>query len=128
MLFHGIKNLAADEFIQGLATLPLVVGRLETKAAAGAAVKLTRWGYEGSSKFRAAVATLRQSGDHLDLADIVPTRAEAERLIHAAGGAIERIERAHVVRGHPFPHINYITSAGEKATVQVQSVGRQFIR
>lgn len=90
---------------------------------------MTRWGWEGAAAHRGVLTQLGRAGDHLELGGIVPTRAEAERLIHQAGGVIERIERAHRSgRGHGFPHINYVTAAGEKATLMVQSVGRQFIR
>ena len=89
--------------------------------------KLTKWGYEGAAKHRGILQTLKKAGTHKELAGIVPTRQEAERLIHQAGGRIRRIERGHRSgTGHTFDHINYITESGEEATLKVQSVGRQL--
>ena len=60
--------------------------------------------------------------------NIIPTRQEAEKLIAYAGGRIERIEKAHQGAGHAYAHINYLTAKGEKATIRVQSVGKEFHR
>lgn len=90
--------------------------------------KLTRWGWEGAAKHRTALRQLAGEGTHVDIGGVIPTRQEAERLIHQAGGRIERVQKAHRDRGHPYAHINYVTAEGKKATLRVESVGREFIR
>lgn len=119
---RGDKAWAVSGAVAGLG-LP-GPGTLYSKGAA----KLTKWGYEGAAKHRAVLSKLQEAGTHVDLHGVVPTRQEAERLIHQARGRIERIQRAHRDRGHPYAHINYITATGEKATLRVESVGREFIR
>jgi hypothetical protein len=104
-------------------------GTAYTKGAA----KLTKWGWEGSAKHRSALRELAAEANeaitHTDVGGIIPTRVEAERLIYQAGGKIERIQKAHPPgKGHTFPHINYTTAGGTKATVRVESVSREFIR
>lgn len=88
-----------------------------------------RYGYDGSKDVRRAVDETAKPGTHETVNNRVPTREEAEQLIYRAGGRIERVERAHPLgKGHGFDHINYTTAEGQKATVQVESVGRQFYR
>jgi hypothetical protein len=56
---------------------------------------------------------------------IVPTLEKAKQLIRSAGGTIDRIEEGHAVGGvseHTYPHINYTTASGSRATVRVESV------
>jgi RHS repeat-associated protein len=119
----GDKAWASGGAIVGGLGLP-GPGTLYAKGAA----KLTKWGVEGAAPHRKILERLKTPGTHEHLDEVVPTRQEAERLIYLAGGKIQRIERAHGARGHPYPHINYITETGEKATLRVESVGRQFIR
>lgn len=88
---------------------------------------LTRWGWAGTKKFLAAVRLLKQPGTHEAIEGIVPTLEEAKALIQKAGGTIDRIEEGHAVGGvseHTYPHINYTTPSGAKATVQVGSIGK----
>ena len=88
---------------------------------------LTRWGWAGTKKFLAAVRLLKQPGTHNAIEGIVPTLEEAKALIQKAGGTIDRIEEGHAVGGaseHTYPHINYTTPSGAKATVEVQSIGK----
>jgi RHS repeat-associated protein len=92
---------------------------------AGPVAKITRWGWPGTKKFLAAVRLLKQPGTHEALEGIVPTLEEAKQLIQQAGGTIDRIEEGHAVGGvseHTYPHINYTTPSGSKATVKVESV------
>jgi RHS repeat-associated protein len=60
---------------------------------------------------------------------IVPTRQEAENLIGAAGGVVQRVDKGAnaTVSTHNFPHINY-TVGNQRYTVRVQSVGKEFDR
>lgn len=127
----NLAGQAGQELAEGhpVASAFHVVLALPLESEGRAAAKLTRWGWEGAAKHSAALRQLGEAATHLEVGGIIPTRAEAERLINQAGGTIERIERAHAPgTGHTVPHINYVTSMGEKATVRVQSVGRQFIR
>jgi hypothetical protein len=46
-------------------------------------------------------------------------------MIEESGGTIDRIEEGHgagSVSPHDYPHINYTTASGLKATVQIQKV------
>ena len=110
-----------EEIVVGSA---LGIGRIT--GASRVAGRLTRWGHEGQARHNSILRALRQAGTHEKLGDIVPTRQEAERLIHQSGGVIRRIERGHRGRGHSYPHINYITKDGKEATIRVESVGRQL--
>jgi hypothetical protein len=97
------------------------------------AQRSTRWGWAGQAKYQNAVRAVRDAGDNAtlgadDLGGILPTRQEAERLIAESGGRVLRIERPHAGLGHKVPHINYRTASGREATIEVQSVGRQFRR
>jgi hypothetical protein len=87
---------------------------------------------DGTAQAREAVKAIKQPGTHATInvggKEVIPTRQVAEKLIASAGGTIERIEKAHKGKGHPYPHINYTTADGKKATVQVESVGKQFYR
>jgi RHS repeat-associated protein len=86
---------------------------------------LTQWGWTGSPAWRAAVREISEPGDHPTVQGKIPTYEEAVRLIRAAGGKIDRVEEAHPADGvstHTYPHINYTTADGLKATVQIQSV------
>jgi len=96
-------------------------------AAEKSIAKLTRWGWTGTKKFLAVVRTVKNPGTHEALDGIVPTIEEAKELIQKAGGTITRIEEGHAVGGvseHTYPHINYTTPSGSKATVRVESIGR----
>src|SRR6266536_1544799 len=60
---------------------------------------------------------------------VIPTRQEAEKLIGAAGGVVQRVDKGAnaTVSTHNFPHINY-TVGNQRYTVRVQSVGKEFDR
>ena len=90
----------------------------------------------GSKQSAQALKIVKQAGTHASLElsgavrktiQYIPTRQEAEKLIAAAGGRIDRIEKAHKGAGHAYPHINY-TINKQKATIRVQSVQKRFIR
>ena len=92
----------------------------------------------GSKASVEAVNILRTAGTHevLEVSGrfgtqkLIPTRQEAEKLIAAAGGRIQRIEKAHTGEGHAYAHINYYLGGDPKktATIRVQSVGKEFHR
>jgi RHS repeat-associated protein len=93
--------------------------------------RATSWGWSGGLKYRSAVRAVANAADNAtvgadDLGGVLPSRQEAERLIADAGGRIRRIERPHRGEGHKVPHINYWTASGREATIEVQSVGRQW--
>jgi RHS repeat-associated protein len=90
--------------------------------------RLTRWGWEGSAKHRAAIRELAQESrkalTHETVGGLVPTAAEAEQLIVRGGGRVLRVEQ-HAPGGvstHTYPHINYVTKGGTKSTIRVQSI------
>jgi RHS repeat-associated protein len=87
---------------------------------------MTTWGWSGSPAYNDAVNELRQAGTHETLGGKVPTQAEASKMIEESGGTVDRIEEGHgpgSVSTHSYPHINYTTASGLKATVQIQQVG-----
>jgi hypothetical protein len=95
---------------------------------AGSVVR-TRWGWSGQAKYNAALRQIATESKaaitHMDVQGIVPTQAEAEALITQSGGQILRVDEGHLPGGvstHTFPHINYTTKGGTKATVQIQKV------
>jgi hypothetical protein len=91
--------------------------------AAGAAAQLTQWGWRLSKSWHAAVKTVASGGTIRAIAGKVPTRTEAIDLIKAAGGKVIRIEKGHPPPNpHTFPHINYTTPSGAKATIQIQGL------
>jgi hypothetical protein len=96
---------------------------LAMAAIPGGGSKLTRWGWTGGKRWRTARRTLQQPGTHQSLDGVVPTVDEAVELIRASGGRVVRIERGHAAGGvstHTYPHINYTTASGAKATVRVR--------
>jgi hypothetical protein len=93
----------------------------------------THFGYKGSLKWRNALKELMQPGPHETIAGEVPTREEATQMIRESGGTIQRgaagepmepgEQFGHEPGGvseHTYPHINYETPSGVKATVKVQ--------
>jgi RHS repeat-associated protein len=106
---------------------PLLVAINMGHGRAGRPINFGRFGMFNNRRVKEAVETLKRPGTHNDIGGIIPTREEAEKLISEAGGKIKRIERAHESgRGHDFPHINYETASGEKATIRVESVNKQW--
>jgi hypothetical protein len=85
---------------------------------------MTQWGWSNSPSYRAARAQADQAGTHETLNGKVPTKEEAIRMIEENGGRIDRLDyEGHPPGGvsdHTYPHINYTTSSGVKATVRVQ--------
>jgi RHS repeat-associated protein len=84
---------------------------------------MTTWGWNGSPPYKDAVNELREAGTHETLNGKVPTKGEAIKMIEESGGRVDRIEEAHgpgSVSTHDYPHINYTTEGGVKATVKVQ--------
>lgn len=87
----------------------------------GSLVGLTRWGWKGAGKWRAALKILTKPGTHELLEGILPTVEEATEMITETGGTIDRIEE-HApgdVSPHTYPHINYTTAEGQQATVRI---------
>ena len=83
----------------------------------------TSYGWSGSEPYRDAVKELEKPGTHETLGGKVPTRDEATRMIEESGGKVIRQDAAHgpeSVSSHDYPHINYETASGIKATVKVQ--------
>jgi hypothetical protein len=88
-----------------------------------AASFLTQWGWNSQQPYRQARKEMDQPGTHQALNGKVPTQEEAVRMIEENGGKIDRMD----IEGHPpggvsdhtYPHINYTTSSGVKATVKV---------
>jgi RHS repeat-associated protein len=87
---------------------------------------MTQWGWTGTRAYRGAVAEVALASTRTleTVAGKIPTLSEAEMLIEDAGGTIERIEPGHEspLNPHTYPHINYITPAGTKATLQIASL------
>jgi hypothetical protein len=87
---------------------------------------MTQWGWQNSPAWRQAANTLDNAGQNttiLDLGGNVPTEEEATTMIEANGGTVVRVDPAHPEGGvstHTYPHINYTTSSGNRATVQIQ--------
>ncbi len=85
---------------------------------------MTQWGWNKTQAYLRAKAEISQAGTHETLNGKVPTTNEAVRMIEETGGKIDRMDlEGHPPGGvsdHTYPHINYTTSAGVKATVRVQ--------
>jgi len=92
-----------------------------------------KFGWRNGPKWRQAVRDLMKPGTHEMIAGEVPTRAEATEMIQQGGGEIQRggagepmdpgEEFGHDPGGvsdHTYPHINYETPSGVKATVRVE--------
>jgi RHS repeat-associated protein len=93
-----------------------------------------RFGWKNGAKWRQAVKDLMKPGTHETIAGEVPTRAEASEMIEQGGGKISRGGEGDPnmddgekfghpeggVSDHNYPHINYETPSGVKATVKVQ--------
>jgi hypothetical protein len=100
-----------------------------------------RFGYKGGAKWRQAVKDLRSAGSHEEgiggvgqngAGKEIPTREEATQMIEEGGGEIDRGRFGEPMHegeefGHPeggpatenYPHINYRTPNGVKASVKV---------
>jgi hypothetical protein len=88
----------------------------------------TRWGWSGAGKYRQAVKQLATEAaepiTHESVGGIIPTQSEAIEMIEAGGGKVQRIEMHEPggVSNHTYPHINYVTQGGTKATVQIEKI------
>jgi hypothetical protein len=72
------------------------------------------------------VKEVQKPGTKTTIKGQVPSEKEAIDLINEAGGKVQRIEPAHgpgSVSSHDYPHINYTTPSGEKATIRIQEGG-----
>jgi RHS repeat-associated protein len=91
---------------------------------------MTQWGWQNSPSWRAAaneIGTAAHNSTIMDLGGKIPTQSEAETMIASQGGKVIRAEPAHPEAGvstHTFPHINYQTSNGSRATIRVQEVAQ----
>jgi len=124
----AIITTADPTGISGFVDSVIKKDKVGTGLAVGAMLPLGRFGWVGGKMSNEAVKILQAAGTHEELLKVIPTRQEAEKLIALSQGRIDRIERAHRGLGHPYPHINYTTRNGEKATIRVASVGKQFRR
>ena len=81
----------------------------------------TPWGWTGSPSWRRAVRVVDIPGTHEDVLGMIPTATQAIALIEAGGGELTRPpEQAHEPPNpHTYPHINYQTSTGERATLRI---------
>lgn len=83
----------------------------------------TRYGWIDSPEWKAAVREVKGGGTLEAVRGKVPTQLEGEMLIDGAGGSIERIHAGHLPPNpHTYPHINYYTPKGVKATLRIQEV------
>lgn len=88
-------------------------------------LELTQWGWVRSPSWNRAAKLVGSAGHKatlMDLAGKVPTQSEAVAMIESQGGTLLRIE-SHPPGGisaHTFPHINYVTSSGNYATIRIQ--------
>ena len=123
----GAIVTAPDQFDLFLLVRSAVsVGARGTVAFAGR--KLTAWGWTGGPKHKAAVRQLAEKSTtpvtYRSVQGRVPTKEEAIELIEDGGGTVKEISEAgHAIEGvstHTYPHINYTTKWGTKATVQIQ--------
>ncbi len=78
-------------------------------------------GWRGDKTWRDYVNIIGKGGSIEALNGQIPTKLEAIYLINEAGGVVLRIEEPHQPPNpHNYNHINYMTSNGEKGTVQIQ--------
>lgn len=117
------RSGALDPWIDAGVQLGLAIGARGKDAdeEAGTVAK-TQFGWTGSPSWRRAANELDEPGDHETVGGRIPTEEEAVRMIAHNGGAVDRIEPSHRpggVSSHTYDHINYYTSSGDKAAVQV---------
>jgi RHS repeat-associated protein len=114
---------AADPWIDAGVQVGLAVaGRGRGDDEALASPTKTQFGWTGSPSWRQAAKELDVPGTHVTAGGRIPTEDEAVRMIAHNGGTIERIQAGHDPGGvspHTYDHINYYTSSGQKATVQI---------
>jgi len=116
----GREPTLGDGLISDPAQQPC--GRQQVAGASAENPVKTRWGWTGSPAYRGAVGEVGAGGTIESLRGIVPTQAEAERLIMDGGGTVKRVEGPHEPPNpHQYPHINYTTHAGERGTVQIDA-------
>jgi RHS repeat-associated protein len=130
----GIAGAVGCRTIKGLKNL---VGAAESDArmvpqiaqqAQGKPI-MTQWGWQNTPAWKGAASEIGTAGHNATLLDVggkIPTQAEAVHMIESEGGTVVRIEAAHPEGGvstHTFPHINYQTASGNRATVRIQAVG-----
>jgi hypothetical protein len=124
-------EVVADAASGGLVGVGKVAAEGASEAAAKSAAKatgrkLTRWGWEEGAKHRTAVKQLAKESlspiTHESVGGIIPTAEEATEMIGKGGGKVLRVEAGHApaVSTHTYPHINYVTKGGTKATVRIQ--------
>jgi RHS repeat-associated protein len=124
-------EVVADVASGGLVGVGKVAAEGASEAAAKSAAKatgrkLTRWGWEEGAKHRTAVKQLAKESlspiTHESVGGIIPTAEEATEMIGKGGGKVLRVEAGHApaVSTHTYPHINYVTKGGTKATVRIQ--------
>ena len=82
---------------------------------------MTQWGWTGQARYIQARNQLEQAGTHETVQGKIPTEVEARAMIEENGGKVLRVDEPHESPNpHQYPHINYETSSGEKATVRIQ--------
>ena len=64
---------------------------------------------------------VNQGGTIRTINGTVATEGEARDLITSGGGKVVRVDPPHTFPNpHDFPHINYVTSAGIKGTIEIR--------
>lgn len=87
----------------------------------------SQFGWEDSPSWRQAAKDVDTPGTHKTISGKVPTQGEGEALIESGGGRILRVEEAHEPPNpHTYPHINYETSSGQRATIKIQSAENPY--
>jgi RHS repeat-associated protein len=110
-----------------LATYDALVQQQRSEGAEGQFAKVaeiivkTQWGWRGGTGYLEARRTINQPGDHKEINGKIPTESEARQLIEESGGKYLRTDPPHEAPNpHDYPHINYLTSSGQRAAVQIR--------
>ncbi|MFA9463426.1 MAG: RHS repeat-associated core domain-containing protein [Velocimicrobium sp.] len=78
-------------------------------------------GWRGDNTWKKNVNQVKEGGTIKDLNGQVPTKVEAEALIRASGGKVNRVEGPHEAPNpHNYNHINYTTPWGGKGTIRIK--------
>ena len=67
-------------------------------------------------------ATVNNGGTITSLNGGISIQAQAEQLFRQTGGVVIRVEPAHSLPPHNYPHINYETGSGVRGTLRILGV------